>query len=75
MAKRRERRERQGYFAETFGAVLLIAGLLLLAWELMTSGGLTTIPFNDYTYAALGMAAIGAAGFAIGADRGYSRSA
>jgi hypothetical protein len=64
---------RGGYWSETLGALLLIAGLGLLLWQIMVAGGLTTIPFNNYTYAAFGIAVIGAAAFGVGADRDFPK--
>ncbi len=61
--------KRRGYWAETIGALVLIAALAILAWQLMTAGGLTTIPFNNYTYSAIGLALVGAVGFGVGAYR------
>ncbi len=62
----------RGWFAEIAGVLLLVIGIGLVFYEIYTQNPLA-VPLNDYTFAGIGAAGIGAAALAIGLDRGAPR--
>jgi hypothetical protein len=57
----------RGYGAIAAGFALVLVGLGLFVYAVWSTG---TIPLNDYTYGAIGLAGVGIALGAVGLDRG-----
>lgn len=66
---------RRGYWSAVVGFALTLAGAAVVIWQVITVGGVSSIPSNPTTFAGAGVLVAGIALAFVGFDRDLPRHA